>query len=263
MGNNYVKQLGIKPQKEIGSRDFRTLWMKYAEPGGKKISRKNAKKFLKDFVAAIKVKYEPAMCRKLFQECDPTNSGWLDEDQFANLFFASAKASLHHQSAETEIILTASLVEKKKKLTKTGKDAGSGSSPGRHSADKIPFIFPRRDKISIQEEASDAKSDITSRSLNDDDNAKSDLSLTTSTSHVRHGRVTKSKTCTPSIMARKIGSSSLENSFNPNSSRSKGVPLNLSALSVDKDSRVSIEKTASSQGLEEKSQPSDVSTNQA
>jgi len=125
MGNtNYAKRL-IRPQKEIGSKEFSLLWIKYAEPGGKRISSKNAKKFLKDFVVAVKIKYDPVLAKELLRQGDPTMTGFLDEDQFANLFFATTQIA-----TKQELFLSASLGAKQRKLNKeTDRDAGSGSTP--------------------------------------------------------------------------------------------------------------------------------------
>jgi len=171
----------------IGSKDFELLWQKYAEPGGKKISRKNAKKFLKDFVVAIKVKYDPELAQELIRECDPTQSGWLDEDQFASLFFASTKVAEKH-----ELYLTASLAERQRKINKeVDRDAGSGSTPSSPHrieirVEKVSQKKQRRKEKDVHESASDARSEISSpRGSEHEDsvnsNAKSDL--TGSASH--------------------------------------------------------------------------------
>eukprot|EP01124_Arcella_intermedia_P024558 TRINITY_DN4164_c0_g1_i1.p1 TRINITY_DN4164_c0_g1~~TRINITY_DN4164_c0_g1_i1.p1 ORF type:complete len:229 (+),score=32.18 TRINITY_DN4164_c0_g1_i1:29-715(+) len=214
MGNNYAKRLGIRPQKVIGSKDFQLLWSKYAEDGGKKISRKNAKKFLKDFVVAVKVKYDPELASELIRDCDPMHTGWLDEDQFASLFFASTRATAHLN----ELHLTASLAEKQRKINKeVDRDAGSGSAPSAEGPPKIeiriekaPTILSEKKKkhdtlppqqqpqqLQLQQtpqpqqrppkhdSVSDAKSELTQNSECEDSinsNAKSDL--TGSASHV-------------------------------------------------------------------------------
>lgn len=132
MGNNYVKQLGIKPEKEIGTRDFKGLWTKYAEREDKyaKISRRNALKFLKDFAEAVKVKYEPEVAKALIMECDPTSSGWLDKNQFASLFFASTGPLSSPRAGKKtthKLKLTASLAEEVKRFQDEGDVADSSA----------------------------------------------------------------------------------------------------------------------------------------
>jgi hypothetical protein len=127
MGNNstnYAKRV-IRHQKVIGRKEFSLLWHKYSEPGGKRISSKNAKKFLKDFVDAVKIKYDPLLAKKLLSEGDPTMTGYLDEEQFTNLFFNTTQIAAKH-----ELYLSASLAARQKKLLKENdRDAGSGSLP--------------------------------------------------------------------------------------------------------------------------------------
>jgi len=135
MGNtNYAKRLIGKEKKEIGSKEFSLLWVKYAEPSGKRISSKNAKKFLKDFVVAVKIKYDPVLAKELLKQGDPTMTGFLDEDQFANLFFATTQFC-----SKQEEYLSASLMAKQRKLHKeTDRDAGSGSTPSVPDTGKKP-----------------------------------------------------------------------------------------------------------------------------
>jgi len=181
LGNNntnYTKRL-IRHQKVIGRKEFRLLWSKYAEPGGKRISSKNAKKFLKDFVIAVKIKYDPQEAKRLLLEGDPMMTGFIDEDQFTNLFIATTKIFAKH-----DLYLSASLAGRQKKILKENdRDAGSGSVPSSHIDTKQvrphseiiiqrPSQKQKQPEVEIEVEASHhlVMSEL------DDSNAKSDLS---------------------------------------------------------------------------------------
>jgi len=183
MGNNYAKRV-VRPQKEIGSKEFSQLWSQYAEPGGKRISSKNANKFLKDFVVAVKIKYDPFLAKELLRQGDPTMTGFLDEDQFSNLFFATTQFA-----AKQEFNLSASLAAKQRKLNKeTDRDAGSGSTPsspgGKKSPNRVhptePLVKSKKKAKQIEILEFDARSDLSSHLASEFEdsitsNAKSDL----------------------------------------------------------------------------------------
>jgi hypothetical protein len=104
MGNNYVKQLGIKPEGKIGTREFNAIWDKYAEKD-KTMKRKNAIKFLRDFSTAVNVKCDDEMIRKLMEDAGVNrNDKIITKDAFIGLFFANVESNPGHAALTRSIM---------------------------------------------------------------------------------------------------------------------------------------------------------------
>ena len=56
MGNNPVRQLGIKSDKQISSHDVRKIWEKY-DQGSERLTWEAALQFLQDFSNAVNIEY--------------------------------------------------------------------------------------------------------------------------------------------------------------------------------------------------------------
>jgi len=102
MGTNYVKQLGVKSDSKIGTREFNAIWAKYAEKDNT-MKKKNAIKFLKDFGTAMNIKTDDNMIDKLLVDVGVEDAQYLTKDAFSNLFFASAENTKH--AALTQSVL--------------------------------------------------------------------------------------------------------------------------------------------------------------
>jgi hypothetical protein len=104
MGNNYVKQLGIKPEGKIGTREFNAIWDKYAEKD-KTMKRKNAIKFLRDFSPAGHVKCDDEMISKLMTDAGVNrNDKIITKDAFIGLFFANVDTNPGHTALTRSIM---------------------------------------------------------------------------------------------------------------------------------------------------------------
>jgi len=84
-GNNYCKQLGIKKDVVITSKDFDLVWKKYSkehELDKGTIDLKGAKKFLKHFANAIGEEYDKQKAEELLQSIDTKKIGYISYNLF-------------------------------------------------------------------------------------------------------------------------------------------------------------------------------------
>lgn len=92
MGNtNACKQLQITPTRTIGTKELDALWAGYAKAGETRLPYGQALKFLSQFAQAVGVPYSKATGKKWLETLDPWNSGYLDYNQFKDLFVKAIK----------------------------------------------------------------------------------------------------------------------------------------------------------------------------
>eukprot|EP01102_Stenamoeba_stenopodia_P016114 TRINITY_DN5591_c0_g1_i2.p1 TRINITY_DN5591_c0_g1~~TRINITY_DN5591_c0_g1_i2.p1 ORF type:complete len:541 (+),score=160.63 TRINITY_DN5591_c0_g1_i2:152-1774(+) len=105
MGNaNTCRTLGIAPQAQIGSQDFKLLWDSY-DKGQGYLTEKQARKFLRDFAEAVKMDSHRFELVADFVLRDLLNAwGRLDEEKFQELFMETVK--------DSSVQLTSSLLQK-------------------------------------------------------------------------------------------------------------------------------------------------------
>eukprot|EP01102_Stenamoeba_stenopodia_P010263 TRINITY_DN307_c0_g1_i1.p1 TRINITY_DN307_c0_g1~~TRINITY_DN307_c0_g1_i1.p1 ORF type:complete len:1402 (+),score=340.59 TRINITY_DN307_c0_g1_i1:217-4422(+) len=89
MGNNYCKDLGIRPDQAIGSKDLEAIWTRYEKKASVAnsgvLSEKSTTKLLKDLAAATKVPYSEELATKLVLEHQHPQNKTLNYEQFKKL----------------------------------------------------------------------------------------------------------------------------------------------------------------------------------